>query len=261
LIIEVSPASLTGILAERRRGYYLPAVIRPLAVLSAMLVLVGACDRAHLPRPSPPFSLTVLAFGDSITEGQNGDPPPGLCGQLQCIDLPNAYPTLLAGRLEEAYPTSPITVVNAGRGGEPAIGVGEARLPMELAAHQPDALLLLMGTNDLGPATPAEIASALRRMIITARNAGVTHILVSTLLPQRPGGTPPRGGSFEKVAPANEAIRPMVAAQGAILVDAYAAFAGNEALYLANDGLHVTPLGNHVLANLFFNGLQAALGQ
>ncbi len=203
----------------------------------------------------------MLAFGDSITEGQNGDPPPGLCGQLLCIDVPNAYPTILAGLLEDAYPSAVITVVNAGRGGEPAIDVGEARLPIDLAAHRPDVLLLLMGTNDLGPATPAEIAAALRRMILSARSAGVPHILVSTLLPQRPGGTPPRGESFEKVAPANDAIRPMVTFQGAVLVDAHAAFVGQETVLLANDGLHVTPQGNVVLANLFFHALQAVLGQ
>jgi lysophospholipase L1-like esterase len=229
--------------------------------VAALGVAATACERAHLPGPSP-ITLTILAFGDSITEGQNGDPPPGTCGQLLCVDVPNAYPTLLLSRLHTANPGSTITVVNAGRGGEPAIGLGEARLPMEIAAARPNALTLLDGTNDaIGGQTPAAIAQALRNMIRSARTAGVTHVVVSTLLPQRPGGTPPRGTAAAAIPGINDAIRPMVTSEGAILVDAYASFVGHETTYLANDGLHVTPTGNQVLSQLFFQALSQALNR
>ena len=229
-------------------------------LVAALAVAAPACTRAHLPGPTP-LTLTVLAFGDSITEGQNGDPPPGTCGQLLCVDVPNAYPTLLLSRLTSAY-TGTISVVNAGRGGEPAIGQGEARLPVEIAATRPNALTLLDGTNDaIGGQSPAAIATALRNMIRSARSAGVTYVLVSTLLPQRPGGTPPRGTAAAAIPGINDAIRPMVASEGAILVDAYAAFVGHETTYLANDGLHVTPSGNQVLAQLFFTALSGAAGR
>ena len=225
----------------------------PLLSLTLMVIVTpSACTRAHVLRPSP-FTLDIVAFGDSITEGQNGDAPPGLCGQLLCIDVPNAYPTVLAGNLADGYPHGTIDVVNAGLGGEPAIGAGESRLPGVLATHSPQALLLLHGTNDLlANRPPADIATAIRNMIRTARSSGVTYVFVGTLLPQRAGGTPPRGTAGALVVPANNAIRPVVAAEGAILVDTYGAFVGNETTYLANDGLHVTPTGNRVIASLFF---------
>jgi lysophospholipase L1-like esterase len=235
--------------------------VRTVLLLAALAGATAACERAHGAAPSA-ITLTVLAFGDSITEGQNGDPPPGACGQLLCVDLPNAYPTLLLSRLETTYTGSAITVVNAGRGGEPAIAQGEARLPAELSAANPDALALLHGTNDaIGGQTPAAIAQALRNMIRTARSQGVTHIIVSTLLPQRPGGTPPRGTAAAAIPGINDAIRPMVTNEGAILVDAYASFVGHETTYLANDGLHVTPAGNQVLSQLFFQALIQALNR
>ena len=230
-------------------------------LVAALGLAASACERAHLPGPTP-LTLTVLAFGDSITEGQNGDPPPGACGQLLCVDVPNAYPTLLLSRLNTSYPGGEITVVNAGRGGEPAIGLGEARLPVEIAAAHPQALTLLDGANDaIGGQSPAAIATALRNMIRSARSAGVAHIAVSTLLPQRPGGTPPRGTAAAAIPGINDAIRPMVTSEGAILVDAYAAFVGRETTYLANDGLHVTPAGNQVLSQLFFQALAQAINK
>ena len=113
-----------------------------------------------------------------------------------------------------------ITVVNAGRGGEPAIGQGETRLPVELAATQPNALALLHGTNDaIGGQSPSAIAGAVRNMIRSARSAGVTYVLVSTLLPQRPGGTPPRGTASAAIPGINDAIRPMVASVSFVMSD------------------------------------------
>ena len=51
----------------------------------------------------------------------------------------------------------------------------------------------------------------------------------------------------------------MVTSEGATLVDAYSAFLGHETTYLANDGLHVTPTGNQVLAQTFFNAMRSAI--
>jgi lysophospholipase L1-like esterase len=181
---------------------------------------------------------------------------------LLCVDVPHAYPTVLGAMLESSYPQSTTSVFNAGLGGEPAAGQGEARLPTVLAAQNPQVLLLLDGTNDLlggqAAAIPT-IVNALRNMIHSARSMGVQYIFVSTLLPQRPGGTPPRGTASAFVAQANDAIRPMVTSEGAALVDAYVAFLGHETTYLANDGLHVTPTGNQVLAQTFFNAMKAGI--
>ena len=243
---------------ELRQGKHIVSLVwwRIVTVLLAFGVV--ACDRVS--SGPTPLLIKILAFGDSITEGQNGNPPAGPCGQLLCIDLPNAYPTVLIGLLDDAFRRRSFAIVNAGIGGEPAVGIGEARLPHALASYSPEILLLLHGTNDLlGGQSPANISNALRNMIRTAKTQGVPHIFVSTLLPQRPGGTPPRGTASAFVVPANNAIKPMIASEGAVLVDGYAAFVGHESTYLANDGLHLTPLGNEVLAELFFQAIDAAV--
>ena len=38
-------------------------------------------------------------------------------------------------------------------------------------------------------------------------------------------------------------------------------FVGHETTYLANDGLHVTPAGNQILSQLFFQALSQALNK
>ena len=52
------------------------------------------------------------AYGDSLTEGQNGIPP-----FFTFIDTPNAYPTKLLARLDETFPGQGIVVINRGQSG------------------------------------------------------------------------------------------------------------------------------------------------
>ena len=211
-----------------------------------MFLFAGAACEVHSPKPSP-FTLHTVAFGDSITEGQNGDAPPGLCGQLLCVDVPHAYPTVLGVMLESSYPESTTSVFNAGLGGEPAVGQGEARLPTVLSAQHPQALLLLDGTNDLLGGQAAAIPNLVDRAEKHDPH-GALRWACSTFSSARSC----RSGRVERrrrgtaaafVAQANDAIRPMVTSEGAALVDAYTAFVGHETTYLANDGLHVTPTG------------------
>ena len=122
------------------------------------------------------LSITrILAFGDSMTEGENGRPG--------FIDLPNAYPTVLQQMFESRLPGENITVANEGVGGERATENDE-RLKHEIGKYQPQVLLLLEGINDLaGRVPPSRVAAALRDSIETARERGVAHVFVSTLLP------------------------------------------------------------------------------
>ena len=55
----------------------------------------------------------------------------------------------------------------------------------------------------------------------------------------------------------NGAIAGMVQAEGAILVDTYGRFAGHEADYVDQDGLHLRPAGYQALAAAFFDAIKA----
>ena len=92
-------------------------------------------------------ATTFLALGDSITAGENGNPPfqdqvpctstvmsASRMARPQFIDIPNAYPTKLLAMLVQRYTSQTLTVVNCGVRGE-TTAQGLSRLPGLLAAH------------------------------------------------------------------------------------------------------------------------------
>ena len=203
-----------------------------------------------------PFALTrYLAFGDSITEGENGRP----FGLVPFIDLPNAYPTLLQRMFTERVPDQSITVYNHGLGGERAVRNG-FRLRDSIAETRAEVLLLLEGINDLnGGEDPSDVMFAIRDSIRRAHELGVQYVFVSTILPVAPEncGTPPpncrgRFAELDVIEETNERIRGIVPATGGHLVDPFDLFMANRATYIDIDGLHVRPDGNRALANAFW---------
>lgn len=202
-----------------------------------------------------PLSVTrILAFGDSMTEGENGRPG--------FIDIPNAYPTILQRLFDAAIPGQSITVINEGVGGE-RVTESDERLKHEIGKYQPQVLLLLEGINDLGGGvTPSRVADAIRDSIDTALERGVAYVFVSTLLPtatgnclDQPGAPRCRGNDIAEadIVEANSLIRAVVPAAGGHLVDPYAEFVANRATYVDNDGLHLAPEGNRALASAFWS--------
>lgn len=201
--------------------------------------------------PVPLGVERFLAFGDSVTEGENGIASRRY--RTLFIDLPNSYPTLLHAMLRERYPAQDrIDVVNEGLGGERATE-SLPRLASALDRHRPQVLLLLNGYNDLlhdGEDAANDIGEAIRDSIREARGAGVQHVLVSTLPPSRPGKRQIATAVIEET---NRFIREAASAEGAILVDPYPAFIGQEQQLVSDDGLHLTPAGNRVVAETFFS--------
>jgi lysophospholipase L1-like esterase len=226
------------------------------------------------------FSVTItpllisvtkyMAFGDSVTEGQNGRA--GFRGE-RVVDVPNSYPTKLQSMLNVEYPGQGIVVVNRGQGGESVGDSANTRLEIELTKEKPGALLLLEGYNNLLfpcgvglSGTPAcaqaitAVGFGIRDLIRIAKRPeyGVRYILVSTLTP--PGlylGVPPdRRIDNDAIVHANTQISAMVRAEGATLVDTYPTFIGHEAEYVDQDGLHLQPAGNQALAQSFFTGIK-----
>ena len=205
-----------------------------------------------------------VAFGDSMTEGQNGRP----INFIPFVDIPNAYPTILQQLFTTRIPTQQIVVVNQGLGGE-RVTANEARLRQVLTTYRPPVLLFLEGANDLLAAAAAStIADGVRQSIATARGFGVQYVFVSTLMPVAPGNCvqPPalprcRAGDVPLALPAtvNQLIRQLVPANGAYLVDPYDEFVMNSATYIDLDGLHLQPAGNRALASAFFNRIFAVI--
>jgi lysophospholipase L1-like esterase len=215
-----------------------------------------------------------VAFGDSITEGQIDSPCAGtatsFAGYLQMLqagprlfDPRGTYATKLETLLNARYLAQTIGVLNAGVGGETA-DAGKTRLPLVLSQQSVDALVLLEGTNDMSatafgipPDTAiASMIGGLRSMIRTGRQRGLP-VFVGTLLPQRAGAC--RDFAAGSIAAANNAIRPMVASEGAVVVDLYAAFGGVAGDLIGPDGLHPSAAGHQKIADTFFAAIRAQL--
>jgi len=216
-----------------------------------------------------PLLLSVtkyVAFGDSLTEGENGR---RLTLGLGFIDPTATYPVYLESMLNNEYPGQSITVPNRGKSGDP-VEEGIAKLPGVLAAEHPGALLLLMGYNNLlfpcapGLSNTPECAQAISNVSFGMRDLirigkrpeyGVRYIFVSTLTPpgQFLGGPSDRRIANDAIVRANTGITNMVRSEGATLVDTYPTFIGHEVEYIDQDGLHLRPAGYQALAGSFFS--------
>jgi lysophospholipase L1-like esterase len=174
--------------------------------------------------------------------------------------FPDAYALVLYNLLTERYTTQTIDMYDRGFGGEAVVPAGVARLPGVLSGDAPQVLLLLEGVNDLiNGGSIASLVDGLRMMIREAMNLrpGIV-VFLGTLLPERPGGL--RAGHPELIVPANEEIRKLAIAEGAILVDLYEAFGGSpDPLLIDADGLHPTPTGYKRMGETFFSAIKSRL--
>ena len=208
-------------------------------------------------------------FGDSLTEGETGRPS----FTLPFLDPPNAYPTRLQAAFDETYPGQGIVVINRGLSGD-SVEATEAKLRQFLPVDRPDAALLMTGFNNLtGACSPgrggsSECSSAIDKVAsglsaclrrIREANVGVRHVFLSNLTPPGPTGSNRIDGNA--ILQANGRIRQVAAVDGAVLVDAHAAFVGHEADYVNVDGLHLRPAGYQALADTFFAAIKATIPQ
>jgi lysophospholipase L1-like esterase len=212
-----------------------------------------------------------LAFGDSFTEGENGQAS-SLGSPI--VDVASAYPTKLRGLLNAEFSGAPIVVTARGVGGETA-EAGLARLPGVLAAERPGALLLLEGYNNLtGPCPPgaggtAACAAAISTVVTALRgdirvalapSTGVRFVFVSTLTPPGPVvGSRDRRIAADAIVLTNSLLAPTIRAEGATLVNPHPLFVGHESQYVGDDGLHLRPPGYQVLAETFFAAIKATI--
>jgi lysophospholipase L1-like esterase len=198
----------------------------------------------------------ILAFGDSITCCEVAPST-----TVQLYDASHSYPTILQELATARYTAQPVQVFQQGSEGETA-SAGENRLVDAVNNTQPDALLLLEGTNDVNAGKPTgQIASALKADIRRAKDRGVRLVLLSTLLPEVvencQAGVTCRAFDPSGVLDLNDAIRDMASSEGVVLVDMYGVFLPRVSTLIGNDGLHATVEGYQVMAETFLTALAA----
>jgi lysophospholipase L1-like esterase len=149
-----------------------------------------------------PGGRTVVAFGDSITDGAVA-----FAARPETLGTDERYPDFLARRLDAAG-RADIAVVNAGisgnqasRNGSPVTGLVYGSSGVSRFEH--DALevpgvtdvIVMLGTNDMSselqePATAQQVIDALANIVAQARHAGV-RVHLGTIPPRQDAQTPP----------------------------------------------------------------------
>lgn len=220
----------------------------------------ASCSFTAVVLPPPRLAITrIMAYGDSLTEGNVSSPLGGLA-----IEVNNAYPTKLWNRLRQAYRIQPIQVINEGVSGEKAVDA-RSRFRLALARHQPELVILMEGTNDLGlpTATGSAALSAMDTMVDMAQDAGAAVVL-ATIPPIRPVSVYALHAS--KVGSYNSGIRSLAARAGAPLIDVNAIIRSGNCFGLSSattlpcigiDNIHPTAAGYELIAAAMFDYIVA----
>ncbi len=210
------------------------------------------------PPPPPPPGLSIgriLAFGDSLTEGEStGIFEPVLLPGFHDPSTPGvatSYPAKLQALVTARYTAQEVKVFNGGKGGERA-SEGLSRMLDLIEQLTPQAIIIMTGVNDLnGGASISSTADALEELVKAARARGLT-VFLSTLPRQVEDGR--RASSVDEVVPYNETVARIAGKEGATLVDIYPQLTEQ---YITPDGLHISEAGNELLAMLYLEAIKA----
>jgi lysophospholipase L1-like esterase len=199
----------------------------------------------------------IMAFGDSITEGQVVIP--NTDSVLLESRSETAYPTVLLKLLQARYTDQTVTVFNRGRATERS-DLALSRFIGTFGGDAPDVVVLLEGYNDIifGETGALGIAAAERgvsALAADARNRGA-RVFICTLTPGKPGR---RQIAMSAILAANDRLRVVARGEGAVLVDTFNALLPNVDENVGSDGLHLTPAGYRRVAETVFAAIGADL--
>ncbi len=215
------------------------------------------------PVPLPAGSLTIVALGDSLTEGDGDQPGEG-----------GGYPARIERAINEVRPNS--RVINLGKSGWDSAQMVEGQLPAALEAH-PTIALVWIGSNDLwtnnGPdQQAADLARYTNNLDLTLRalTGSGARVFIALLddQSQRPYATNPDGASLSpegvadmsRLASAfNAAIRAKAAEYGATTVDFANTTIFTDPATLAEDGLHPNAQGYDQIGQIWFAAIRPDL--
>lgn len=117
--------------------------------------------------------VLVVAFGDSVTQG---------VAEHGRFDFAHTHHRLLQTLLEQHYPATTFSTLNAGVSGETA-SQAVNRLDRDVIRHQPDLVLVAFGLNDAvtgGDARLPECEAALARIITETHSRTEADIVLLT---------------------------------------------------------------------------------
>ena len=166
----------------------------------------------------------VVAFGDSLTQGNMCDCPP--------------YPSRLAGLIGKS-------VVNTGVAGTMAVENVE-RTQAAIDRFRPGFMLILYGANDvIHGYGPTAISDALAQMLQICKDSHVVPVLATY-----PDPILDHAGFTAQILQLNVRIRSLASSQGVRCVDLEKEFGAEPVLYQA-DGLHPSDAGTQIMAMAF----------
>ena len=120
----------------------------------------------------------VIAFlGDSVTQGCFEIYRKSNAELKSRYDKSCAYHNYIARIFNLIFPESPITIINAGVGGDTAAG-GLKRLERDVLAYKPDLTVVCFGLNDCGNSIELYTES-LRQIFIQLKNSGSEVIFMT----------------------------------------------------------------------------------
>jgi lysophospholipase L1-like esterase len=206
----------------------------------------GSCTFSVVVTSVPQLLKTkFMALGDSITEGKTRlIGPTILTVPDKHFNAGGSYPEVLNAKLSARYQDQTITMVTDGLGLEEA-GEGKLRLQADWPLYNPDALLLMEGTNDITATTTNTVAgmndamdsviNALRTDITFAKSRGA-RVFLATLLPLAPPVAP---NSIAAIPVVNTRIKALAIEQNVTLVDINLAVPTS--MISTIDGIHPKP--------------------
>ena len=180
--------------------------------------------------PKKPTVYTFVALGDSLTAWPGGNPWPV---RLDAADA----------RLRMVH--------NAGVPGD-LVGDMRARMNGDVFAYNPQVLLILGGTNDVGQGKSQTVAIANMRAIIVAAKARKIRVYLITIPPD---SLPRMAASINTY---NASLQSLANAYRLVLINIHDTLSTSTGVYQSkytSDGIHFTVLGAQTVANLVYNRL------
>jgi acyl-CoA thioesterase-1 len=197
-------------------------------ILLIQLLLQGCGEETPVPgetRPEKKYEGTIVAVGDSLTEGLG-------------VEEEFAYPAVLENKLKkQGYP---FRVVNAGVSGETSSGT-LSRIKWALTL-KPDIVILVTGANDgFRGIDPGLIKSNIRAIIKMLKEQGVIVVLGGMQIVQNLG---------QDYTTAFTEIYPDVArSEDVILIPFFLADVAAKQEYNQADGIHPTAEGYRIIVD------------
>ena len=194
--------------------------------------------------------VTIVAFGSSSTAGFGVTSPE------------YTYPNRLAAQLRRQYPSSDITVINSGHGGEDAPEMMK-RLQSSVIDRHPDLVIWQVGTNAvLRNLDPDETANQVQDGVARIQAAGSDVVLVDPQYSPRVTEHPVSAGRMVKLLGRVAALRHIgIFPRFEVMRDWHEKQALPIDSFVIADGLHMNDWGYACFAQLLGDDIIKSVGQ